>query len=442
MSNYHQKLPDYKGLNWIKPELPSKAKIWPLGKYHSSAKDRSSPIRVEEQLNKNLREHPWIWPKYPIYFFSDLHADADAFIASLVASGGIKKTGSADHQIKLTRIGCKARFIIGGDCFDKGPSNLRLLRCLRLLIDCGAKVNILAGNHDIRVKLGVHSVNLSKGLSSGHFFLRMGSKAIPFLCEIEQEYLRDKHALAHVPNEQECRKRLYPPSKWYEQFPIMTRNVLPEKVIEKELRRLKEKEKVFEKNLNKAGLDFRYTYAAALKWQELFLHQKGEFFWYFKKMRLVLHKGSFLFVHAGIDDHVARLIRTQGVKLLNRQFKKNMNETLFEFYYGPLANAIRTKYRDLDMPITRHGVKMLRAKGIHAIVHGHKNMRFGQRIMLRKGLVNFECDASVDRHTRKKERIGIEHGAAVTIFQPQGRVLAISTDYPFIKVFQPLLNRS
>ena len=75
---------------------------------------------------------------------------------------------------------------------------------------------------------------------------------------------------------------------------------------------------------------------------------------------------------------------------------------MFDFYYGRLANTIRTKYRDIDMPMTRQGNKMLREKGIHAIVHGHKNLHYGQRIMLGKGMVNFECDASVDRHTRKK----------------------------------------
>ena len=79
---------------------------------------------------------------------------------------------------------------------------------------------------------------------------------------------------------------------------------------------------------------------------------------------------------------------------------------------------------------------MINERGIYAIVHGHKNMRFGQRIMLRKGLVNFECDASVDKNTRKEERLG-SFGAAVTIFKPQGRVLGISTDYPYIKDFNP-----
>ncbi len=438
------KLPIYKGQKWIRTLLPKKVQNWPLGKIHSSGKDFSSPVGLVEQLQQTLHENPWIWPKSPIFFFSDLHADTDAFIASLVASGGIKKTGAYDQQFKLTAAGRKAHFVIGGDCFDKGPSNLRLLRCIRLLIKSGAKVHILAGNHDIRVKLGIHVVNLNKDPRSEHFFIRMGAKAIPFLKEIQQEYLQGKHALKHVPNEQECRKRLYPSEDWFDTFPKAAKGILSEKIINKEIKRLREKINEFEQDLHKADLDLRIAYAAAIKWQELFLHKDGEFHWYFKKMRLALHKGSFLYVHAGIDDHIAHMVCEKGVKYLNQQFKKHLHDEIFDFYYGPLANTIRTKYRDIDMPMTKQGNKMLREKGIYAIVHGHKNLRYGQRIMLRKGMVNFECDASVDRNTRKKEHIGTQqgHGAAVTIFQPQGRVLGISTDYPYIKLFQPPLTQS
>lgn len=286
------KLPAYKGLKWIATDLPKKTQNWPLGKIHSSAKDQSSPNSMEEQLKQTLQEHPWKWPKAPIFFFSDLHADADAFIASLVASGGIKKTGPDDQQFKITRSGCQARFVIGGDCFDKGPSNLRLLRCIRLLINSGARVHILAGNHDIRVKLGIRSVNLNKDPKSEHFFIRMGAKAIPFLKEIQQEYLQGKNALKHIPDEPECRKRLYPPESWFKTFPEQAKGKLSEKIIFKETRRLREKINEFEHDLKKAGMDLRIAYAAAIKWQELFLDQEGEFYWYFKKMRLTLHKGT------------------------------------------------------------------------------------------------------------------------------------------------------
>ena len=177
-------------------------------------------------------------------------------------------------------------------------------------------------------------------------------------------------------------------------------------------------------------------YAAARKWQELFLHPKGEFAWFFKHMKLARREGSFIFVHAGIDDAMAKLVCEKGVGHLNRKFRKQLSGHPFDLYYGPMANIIRTKYRKHDRPLTRHGVKMLRQQSaIHVIVHGHRNLLKGQRVRLRKGIVNFECDTTLDRNSRKKE--GLKGaGAAVTIFRPEGLVMGVSSDYPFIKVFE------
>ena len=98
------------------------------------------------------------------------------------------------------------------------------------------------------------------------------------------------------------------------------------------------------------------------------------------------------------------------MKHINRKFRKQMYRDPFDFYYGPMANIIRTKYRPVDRPLTRQGVKLLRKKsGVHAIVHGHRNLLHGQRVMLRKGIVNFECDTTLDRNSRAKEGLeGIE----------------------------------
>ncbi len=70
------------------------------------------------------------------------------------------------------------------------------------------------------------------------------------------------------------------------------------------------------------------------------------------------------------------------------------------------------------------------------IVHGHDNLLHGQRIILRKGIVNFECDTTMDRGSREKESMP-GTGASVTIFKPEGVAVGISTDYPKIKVFDP-----
>ncbi|MCU7940075.1 MAG: metallophosphoesterase [gamma proteobacterium symbiont of Bathyaustriella thionipta] len=153
----------YYGKKWINAWLPTKPQIWMMGPYELSVKkDSQMSNTIACDIKAHLENDSWVWPKKTVYFFSDMHADADAFIASLVASGGIKKTGPKDKQFKLTAEGKKARFILGGDCFDKGPSTLRLLRVIKLLIDKGGDVIILAGNHDIRTLVGILSLSKKK----------------------------------------------------------------------------------------------------------------------------------------------------------------------------------------------------------------------------------------------------------------------------------------
>jgi len=437
LKNSCKYLPRYQGASWIKASLPEQGQVWMLGKQRSVKKDKYHSAAYAQEMRKAIGEEPWIWPKRTVYFISDMHADADAFFASLVASGGVKKTGPRDKDFKLTKEGRKARFLIGGDCFDKGPSTLRLLRVIRRLIDRGGDVQLLAGNHDVRMLLGILAVGMEPDPRIDHFFIRMGPKMVPFLSEIRDKYLQGKNALLGVPDTRECRRLLYPPKSWFREFPKLAVWAMPESTIEREVQKLRKKLKDFEVDCEKAGLSLRMVYAAARKWQELFLHSKGEYAWFYKRMKLGYREGSFIFVHAGIDDRMAKLISEKGMQHINRKFRKQMYRDPFDFYYGSMANIIRTKYRPIDMPLTRYGVKLLRKKSaVHALVHGHRNLLYGQRVMLRKGIVNFECDTTLDRNSRKKE--GLEGpGAAVTIFRPEGLVMGVSTDYPYIKVFEP-----
>jgi hypothetical protein len=428
-------LPRYRGQQWITPRLPDKGQAWLLGKHKSISKERNQHDAMAQALQQVLVQDHWKWPKHTHYFFSDLHADSDAFVASLVASGGVKKTGPEDADFKLTRAGRKARFLIGGDCFDKGPSNLRLLRMIRMLMDAGADVKLLAGNHDIRMQVGIRSLDLPPDPRTEHFFIRMGPKSVPFLKEISNQYLQGKQGLRGVPDTRECRRRLFPRKRWFREFPKLARWNLNEEGMERELKKMRSKLDTFEASCTRAGLSLRMVFAAAQQWRRLFLHPKGEFYWFFRNMQAVHREGSFLFIHAGLDDQTADLISGPGVKHLNRQFHKLLQQDLFEFYYGPIANTIRTKYREADRPLTRRGVKRLHDDGVHVIVHGHVNRYHGQRIMLRKGMLNFECDTTIDRGTRRKA--GLQGpGAAVTVFRPDKTVLGISTDYPYVKVFE------
>ncbi len=429
--------PKYRGEKWLQQSLPTQCEPWLEGKNRHAGvgKDLTHHRAVSIELREFFNVYRWKWPRKTIFFFSDLHADADAFIGSLLASGGVEKTGPNDGDFKLTKSGRKAVFVIGGDCFDKGPSNLRLLRLIRMLIDKKANVRILAGNHDVRMTLGVISVGLEPDPRTDHFFIRMGPKMIPFLKEIQRQYLSGKNAYRDIPDEKECRKRLYPTINWFSEFPRLARWVMPDDEVEREMRRLRSKTARFEQLCKSSGMHMREVFAAVKKWESLFLHPKGEFHWFFRRMKLLHQEGSFLFIHAGINDRTARNIQENGVDHVNREFNKQLRDDPFDFYYGPLAYGLRTKYRELDMPLTRRGTALLHKKGIHAIVHGHNNRLQGQRMMLRKGIIHFECDTTLDRNSRKKEGLsGI--GAAVTIVSPQKWIMGISCDYPRIKVLE------
>jgi len=154
-------------------------------------------------------------------------------LASLVASGGIRKTGPGDKEFKLTRSGKRARFIVCGDCFDKGPSNLRLLRTLSTLVERGACLRILAGNHDVRTMLGMRNVGVKCKLENEHFFIHMGAKAVPFLKEIHTHYLQGRAALRDIPGNRKCRRRLYPSKRWFDEFVPLAGEKLFEKAVQR-----------------------------------------------------------------------------------------------------------------------------------------------------------------------------------------------------------------
>ena len=436
-TKYNEYFNRYYGQQWIDAQLPTEPQIWLTGPYELSIKNDTEMItNIACEMTAHLDNDSWIWPEKTIYFFSDLHADTDAFIASLVASGGFKKTGAKDKHFKLTPEGKKARFILGGDCFDKGPSTLRLLRMIKLLIDKGADVVILAGNHDTRTLVGILSLSIKREVSTEHLFVRMGLKPLPLFKEIYKHYIKGKKKK----NSKKYIKKLFPSKDWAIQFPQIVQQQLSPAAIKKDIKRTTEKIKSYNGWCADEGLSLAQVCLAVKKWQKLFLHPKGEFYWFFKHLKLTEKEGSFFFVHAGVDDSSAKMIRKHGTKWLNKQFRKKLKNDLFDLYYGPLGNMVRTKYRHYERHFSKKGTLIMHNSGINVIVHGHRNLYHGQRMMLRKGMINFECDTSLDINTRKKEGIVQGNGASVTIIHPHKLILGISSDYPFIKVFEPELS--
>jgi hypothetical protein len=423
--------------------LPKTAQPWPRPASLVIGPDNDQDDIASEQVLNYASSKLWTCSGQTIYFFCDIHADTDAFFLSLVASGGVLKTGAGDTDFELTEEGRHARFIIGGDCFDKGPDNLRLLEAIHQLYLKGAELILLAGNHDIRTYLGIFYAESKEPLLD-HLFVRMGKKTVPLLAEIYTRFVKGTKADVTF-NDASIYALLFPAEDWYQEFPKAAKRWIRPEKLAKEIGRIREKTIEFEEQLHKVGLDIHKAYAAMAKFRELFFEPGGRYFWFFDEMKLAHREGSYLFVHAGVDDTVAKTLFEEGTDSLNRQFRDELHKDPFALYHGPLGNAFRTKYRSFDFDFTDKGVDSLHRSGLHAIVHGHRNILQGQRVVIRQGMLNFECDASVDCRTRELEGL-FGPGGAVLKFLPDGAVHGISTDYPFIKSFHPgfvtIFNRS
>ena len=207
--------------------------------------------------------------------------------------------------------------------------------------------------------------------------------------------------------------------------------------IEREVHKMHSKTSSFEKNCAAVGLSLRHVYAASLQCQKMFLDKKGEFYWFFRKMKLVERRGSFLFLHAGLDDAMSELLLKNGTTYANKAFHRNLKHMdLFGFYYSSIANTFRTKYRDADLPLTERGVNAVHKAGIHFVVQGHVNRQEGQRIAIKKGLIHIEADITLDENSRKNE--GLESfGIGATLIGKKQGLIGISCDYPTAKVLKP-----
>lgn len=376
----------------------------------------------------------WCHPDKDSYFFCDLHADADAFLRSLKLSHLITRS-SQIQQIQLTTKGQYAQIIIGGDCFDKGPSNLDLLRVIKQLKDQQADLVLLAGNHDIRLYAGLLALDVMHDLRQAHFFVRMGRKTASLFAEIYQTYCQDI-ALPNL-SDDDIKAQLFPTQDWFTFFPEYAADMMSDHKIAKELKQIADKQTAMLEACSDYGLTLPQLYVAAKMAQQLFTQPDGEFSWFFEQLDLIHISGSYCFTHAGLDDKIALRLGQEPPAALNNEFRQQLKQgRIFQMYYSEFGNVFRTKYRANDWPLTELGANQLRKQNLFAIVNGHRSHENGQQLFVRNGLLNFECDTQLNSNCRKKSNIQTP-GEAVTIFFASGLVSALSSDYPLTKQFHP-----
>lgn len=394
--------------------------------------DEAGSAPVRDCLSRARSHGGWQWPERPVVFVSDPHADAEGFLRSLIAAGVIHRTGG---RIGLTAFGRRAQIVLGGDTLDKGPSNLELLDAIAEVLDTGADVTVLAGNHDLRMRLAIGSIRGPRTALTEHLFVRMGRKILPALHEVLTRFVTPAD-MATLPTEAACKSRLMPRPDWAERFAKTARPELRPTVIAKEIRKLEEKHAKFDTDRARIGMTHRELLAALLKCHEIFIEPGGHYAWFFEQMQVVARSGSLLFVHAGLCDDMARALVSRGVDAVNDAYAASAKGASLGFYFGPLANLVRTKYRASDCTLTQTGVDMLARAGLHMVVQGHVNNHAGQRLLAKQGLLHLEADITLDRTSRALE--GLEGiGAGATLIFPSGDVIGLSRDHPRAKHFAP-----
>ena len=387
---------------------------------------------VADCLARAHRHGGWHWPDRPVVFVSDPHADAEGFLRSLIAAGVIYRVGG---RIDLAPFGRTARIVLGGDALDKGPSNLALLDAIAEVMNTGADVTILAGNHDLRMRMAIGAVIGERHALNEHLFVRMGRKILPALREVLDRFVTVGD-LAALPSETACKARLVPGADWPGRFAKAARHELRARVIVKEIRKMAEKLDKFEADRARHGMTHRDLLAALLKCHDIFLTPGGHYAWFYERMQAVAQSGSLIFVHAGLCDDMAAALVGEGAEAVNAAYRDAAVCATPGFYFGPLANLVRTKYRSCDCALTQAGVDMLHRAGVHMVVQGHVNNHAGQRLRAKGGLLHLEGDITLDRASRAREGLdGI--GAGATLIFPTGDVIGLSRDHPRAKHFAP-----
>ena len=428
--------PHYQGQEWIDADLPTTLCSWLDQQRHGWVIDGVINKSLVAELKSLANANIWQWPDHLVVFVTDLHADAKAFSASLVASGLFVRHGQQPEQISVVLDAPVFEIIIGGDCLDKGPANLPLLRLIRQLIDQEIPITLLSGNHDLRLQLAVNTLKTPDSTLNGHFLIRLGSKVMPLCTELLQEYPLSNEEKNRLPSEEECLARLLPNDDWHLRFQQEASQYLSNAQIHTELSRLESRKQRFFRAAEKAQLSMQQIFAALERWRQLFLEPNGEFHWFVAHQQLACRRGSFVFLHAGCDDVMAKRLADEGLNSLNEEYLNARNGDAFQLYFSSLGNMLRTKYRSQDPLLSADSRQALHQANIHAFVHGHRNLHHGQRITFRANMLHFECDATLNKVSRQEEGL-IGNGAAVTLLYPQGWVVGISSDYPAAKCFKP-----
>ncbi|OGJ55494.1 hypothetical protein A3D88_04535 [Candidatus Peribacteria bacterium RIFCSPHIGHO2_02_FULL_52_16] len=275
----------------------------------------------------------------------DIHGDVYAFEKSL------QEAGYADADGILTAEGKKNHILLIGDLIDRGTTNLAVLAKIQNLEEQGATITVLAGNHDLLMLDTLQTGNPDAlGTWFGVFKDNGGMSVIREILR-HREQLKTDLQRKGIPVDAQC--------TWMPPVGQQTIDFMSEKY-------------------HFAREDLREALGIA---KALFTGN-GPHASVFRNMKIMERVDDVLYVHAGVDETWANIFAHEGAEGANRTFSAMMQtKQLGKLMEGKELGGIvwmRPTGRLNTVFLTLETARILRSRGIRAVVHGHTHLKDGQ----------------------------------------------------------------
>lgn len=356
-----------------------------------------------DTVQKQIKKWDWHFPKRPVFFTTDIHGDVKALNRSL--HHGRIGYGIVDEEApELSHYGSSGTFIIGGDLIDKGPSSVKVLKAVNDLC-IKNNVRVLMGNHDLRTIVGLEGLYSNNPLAK-HSLVRLGSRLVELSIDVSGNLPYKVYQNGYRRASSDYESVFTIDEKWERDFRDSVRGALKSRV-EKEIRKTRKKAH----ELRGAMLQQQMSYI--LLWK--LLDQLYNFMYsleFVKNIEVLYRAGSFLFVHAGLNDTAASYIAKHGVEGLNQYARRSLKTHPFHTYNGWIGDLTRTKnvgYKPSNyFSLTDKGTSLLHSIGIHGFLRGHQSNIKGPTVSAtphKEPLLEIGCDCCMNMNSRREEGV-------------------------------------
>lgn len=337
--------------------------------------DGKGPAVPPNTAPKESQESAEVLREREVIAIPDIHGEANALLTSLKVSGYIEpKEAKWDGEWHLTEVGKKAHIVFTGDLLDRGSENIGVLEVVKKLRAEGARIEILAGNHEMILLNTLSSSHQSDWL---HWIGNGGGSVLKELGEhahISTNAVTILDVLSYLPHMGKYKKNFaeMPPATascakllgwWKENSSKITRTI--NDPTDQSIRSALEQASLTDADIAAFGKLQEQA-------KETFLVQYRGMV---ESLNLMTIVDDVLYVHASLNEYWIDMLERKGIDGVNREFHTAIKDPKI---LSDMAGSTG-KYgdvvwdRDLQKNLKKKPelVRRLKQLGIRMIVHGH-----------------------------------------------------------------------